>query len=606
MKKQVLVHYFVIILLGIGPVGLFSQCLTGVLWQSGATPVCNGSPNILVSGQYAGEYSTVNLTAGTPYIFSSSIGTDFLTVATNVPAAVASGTGSVAYTPAVTGLYRIYIHTNPACGTQAASRNILVSCGVPPNDNPCTATPLPVTVTCSYATYTNASATNTAGVPLPLCAGYAGGDVWFTVTVPASGQLNFDTQTGIMLDGGMAVYSGTCGSLSLVACDDNSSPNGAMPALNLTGLTPGATLWIRVWENGNNNNGSFGICVVNPNPPPNPGDCPNAINVCSNTSLSISPSGPGNIVEFGTGSVSNPSVNPNCCNQGCLITGEVHSTWLRVTIQTSGTFQCSFGSPASGFVCYDWSMWGPYNASTCTNIASNSLTPLRCNWNGTCDGFTGIAAPLPPGGIANNFEAPFAVIAGQQYIFCFSNYSSQTATIPVNFFGTATIGCGPLPIELLSFFCSQKGTKMSLEWITSSETNNNYFVVERSPDGVNFEDIGTKPGSGNSNAAMKYNFTDHHPLPGPNYYRLKQVDFDGKTETFQTSVCDFTPGQESEVNIYNMTGQIIQSIRTADYMVDINGLTLPVGMYILEIIHGNEKTYQTHFHGDGGAHWYGE
>jgi hypothetical protein len=93
--------------------------------------------------------------------------------------------------------------------------------------------------------------------------------VWFKIKVPASGLLSFDSQTGVMTDGAMAVYIGNCNSLTEIACDDDGSVNGLMPALNLTGLTPGDTLWIRFFEYGNNNNGTFGLCAYEPTPPPN-------------------------------------------------------------------------------------------------------------------------------------------------------------------------------------------------------------------------------------------------------------------------------------------------------------------------------------------------
>src|SRR5689334_8464090 len=106
---------------------------------------------------------------------------------------------------------------------------------------------------------TNMGATNTAGVPAPGCASYTGGDVWFTAVVPASGNITFDTQQGYNTNSGMAVYSGAAcaGPFTLIACDDNSSGNVNMSSISLTGQTPGATLWIRVWSFANATNGSF-------------------------------------------------------------------------------------------------------------------------------------------------------------------------------------------------------------------------------------------------------------------------------------------------------------------------------------------------------------
>lgn len=138
----------------------------------------------------------------------------------------------------------------------------------PVNDNPCTATPLTPDSVCNYQTFTNENATNTLGVTEPGCAFYEGGDVWFSVVVPSGGALIFDSETGVITDGGMAIYSGSCNNLTLIECDDDQSTNGLMPFISLGGLTPGDTLWVRFWEFGNDNNGTFGICVRMPPPGP--------------------------------------------------------------------------------------------------------------------------------------------------------------------------------------------------------------------------------------------------------------------------------------------------------------------------------------------------
>lgn len=88
----------------------------------------------------------------------------------------------------------------------------------------------------------------------------------------------------------------------------------------------------------------------------------------------------------------------------------------------------------------------------------------------------------------------------------------------------------PLPVELLSFTGKCADEKIELAWETASETNNSFFTPERSTDGRIFESIGTVQGTGNSNSATAYDFTDPG-IPGsvsdPLFYRLKQTDFDG-------------------------------------------------------------------------------
>ena len=103
---------------------------------------------------------------------------------------------------------------------------------------------------------------------------------------------------------------------------------------------------------------------------------------------------------------------------------------------------------------------------------------------------------------------------------------------PVNTFspiGLAAGGSGPLPIELLSFSADCLSDKALLEWATASETNNDYFTVERSTDGEVFAAIATVASQGNAYKIQRYEFTDPAPFAGMNYYRLRQTDLDGQT-----------------------------------------------------------------------------
>lgn len=94
-------------------------------------------------------------------------------------------------------------------------------------------------------------------------------------------------------------------------------------------------------------------------------------------------------------------------------------------------------------------------------------------------------------------------------------------------FGAKLPAFNPLPIELISFSATPVRNRVLLNWTTATEKNNAWFAVERSPDAQNFAEIGQMPGAGNSTAPREYTFTDEHPLTGPNYYRLRQTDYDG-------------------------------------------------------------------------------
>ncbi len=90
-----------------------------------------------------------------------------------------------------------------------------------------------------------------------------------------------------------------------------------------------------------------------------------------------------------------------------------------------------------------------------------------------------------------------------------------------------------LPIELISFDVFNENGIIILKWETATETNNDYFTIERSTDAINFEPIAEINGAGNSNTSIKYSYSDNSPIPGVNYYRLKQTDYNGDFEYFQ-------------------------------------------------------------------------
>ena len=94
--------------------------------------------------------------------------------------------------------------------------------------------------------------------------------------------------------------------------------------------------------------------------------------------------------------------------------------------------------------------------------------------------------------------------------------------------GTGAKDGDPLPIELLHFeVLLNSDQTRTIIWQTGSEINNDFFVVERSSNGINFEVIGQTSGAGNSTSIIDYEFYDNTEKHGIIYYRLKQVDFDG-------------------------------------------------------------------------------
>ena len=93
-------------------------------------------------------------------------------------------------------------------------------------------------------------------------------------------------------------------------------------------------------------------------------------------------------------------------------------------------------------------------------------------------------------------------------------------------------GGAPVPVELLDFSGELVNTDVLLKWSTASEINSDYFMVEKSIDGINFEEIGRISAAGNSTEILDYRMIDPNVEAGVIYYRLVQYDFDGVSETF--------------------------------------------------------------------------
>jgi hypothetical protein len=179
-------------------------------------------------------------------------------------------------TPSTT--YTVTVVTNCSGGTTSAPITTTFTTGAtaPANDNCATATALTVGTTCTNTVGTTVGATaSPAGVPAPSCGTSTSGtltDVWYTVTVPTNGNLTVTTSevVGSAFDDTVVeIYSGTCGALTSVGCnDDVPNPVDGFSSLTLTGQTPGATLYVRVRGYGSTPAGQFNICATTPAPLP--------------------------------------------------------------------------------------------------------------------------------------------------------------------------------------------------------------------------------------------------------------------------------------------------------------------------------------------------
>ena len=104
-----------------------------------------------------------------------------------------------------------------------------------------------------------------------------------------------------------------------------------------------------------------------------------------------------------------------------------------------------------------------------------------------------------------------------------------------------------LPIELIYFDAFPvDNTYVDISWGTATELNNDYFVLERSANGLSWMEIAQVNGAGNSNTELHYEYSDDAPLNGTSYYRLTQVDFDAESETFDIEAVDITTVEDGD------------------------------------------------------------
>jgi hypothetical protein len=177
----------------------------------------------------------------------------------------------------------------------------------------------------------------------------------------------------------------------------------------------------------------------------------------------------------------------------------------------------------------------------------------------------------------------------------------------------------PLPIELVSFTARPTDNKsVQLKWQTASELNNDFFTIERSINGQDWQEVSKINGAGNSSSLLSYTKIDHQPYDGLSYYRLKQTDFDGQFEYSKTvavnnnslnnSEIEIFPnptkkqititGNKSEletINIYNVLGQNVTNktvIKKLDSKVIIDLTKLSVGTYYIRTKTTANKVYK--------------
>ncbi len=485
-------------------------------------------------------------------------------------------------TPGNTYYIRVYSYSSSTRAT--TTFNVCVGTPPPPpaNDN-CSGA---ISLTMSTDGSCNSVSSSVTGAYdsgiSSACFGTPNDDVWFSFvatddTAYVDRIANFDSE--------IEVFDGCSG--TSIDCQDSES------SLMLTGLTVGNTYYVRVYSYSSflPSDGDFTICVFGPAPPPENDLCSKMQPICADSPYSF----------IATEGGDDASTTEPGNDYDCLSTSP-NPTWFYLEIDTGGVM--SFDITAADDI--DFALWGPYSSLANAQAACGSLpTPIDCSYSST-----------------NIEQANANVSAGDVFILLVTNYADvqQPITLNSSSANTASTDCTILPIELMSFDANASEHGNELSWQTLSEINNDYFILETSKDARNFQAIGSVKGAGNSNELLSYYLMDKNPIASITYYRLKQVDFDGKFS--YSDIVSVRRIDDGEVvispnpvkNVLNIELKTIQAENYNFMVVDLLGAVieknihlnkgtnnikldvfadLPQGFYMLKIVDENNTIITT-------------
>jgi hypothetical protein len=494
------------------------------------TPTCS-EPTSLTSSSITSTEGNISWTA--PSSAPSSGYDYYLSTSSTAPTSLTTPTGSVSTgvtSVSLTGLssatqYYFWVRSN--CGSSSYSTwsgsstftTLLI------NDNSGGAIDLTINsgVTCTTTTTgTSIGATQT----LTAQSGYgtADDDVWYKFTATAV-SLDMTVSRGTMGD---LVVEGFTNSLVSIGVIDGSTTT---ESVSFTNLTIGNVYYVRVYSFGSavGKQGTFTICMTTPTQPPINDDASGAITLIVNDPYII-----------GTNDGATSSTTAPTPNGPSYYGGDV---WYKVVVPSGGKVQI--------------------------RTAELVLTDI------VVEVYTGTESSLTY--ITHNDDSSSA--NSMSYISLSGRPQGETIWIRVWDYSSDEIGTFKirattplaLPIELLSFNGSSKKGYNSLYWSTSSETNNDYFSVEKTLDGNNYNIVGVINGAGNSQILNNYELKDFSVEKVINYYRLKQTDINGNYSYSDIiSIDNREDSTPTLIKVVNVLGQEVDEYTNGVFMFYYN------------------------------------
>jgi hypothetical protein len=445
-------------------------------------------------------------------------------------------------------------------------------------------------------------------------------DVWYSVIIPGSGNVVVQTSAvnTAISDLVLEAYSGACGTLTSIACDDDgnpeSFPSSAHSRIALTGRAPGEVVYFRVMPFSNTNIGAFSICAFDTTNTVLPAIASGAncidgsVNIDSARKYMWTPlsDGGGNIIGeiYPNGNLLGNTTYSYYINAGPVRKDAANIYYLDRNVTITPTTQPT--STVNVRLYYKSSELDALQvvapAVTSTNISATKTGNTCANSASTIELGTYIAQS------ANG------------------RYSAvdSFATINTSSFSTFFLHGGllALPVQFTSIRGEVTGNSNTVYWVTAQENNNRKFVVERSVDGRSFNaigEVGTQALNGNSSIPLLYSFADNAPVTGKSFYRLRMVDNGGRESISATvtllrgkgkfEIVDVRPNPTTGLVYFNLLGNstgatvVVRSINGSEVMrksmLQTSGSSIDMsrfapGMYLLEATdrNGEKATFK--------------
>jgi hypothetical protein len=358
-------------------------------------------------------------------------------------------------------------------------------------------------------------------------------NMWARITIPAGSSITglyfYSTIEGVcpqpssdanLRTGYINVYNSSGGACTPVnPCGGDwgnfiTSTSSTAPFIETLGterinVVSGQTYWIEIWTTnlGNDPNFNFDVHVVPLGNPPTNENCNNAIAFA------------------GSGVGCNLGANPACTGYTIPCMNTIENS-VFYTYTSPGT---PFQIQVDNVVCE--------GGEQDLQLGIFETTGGACL--GDVDGANLVTSACFTGDYTFNINSPLP--AGQDYLIWMDGNSGAACSW----------GFTILPVEFNQFTATCLNDEAHLKWSTFTELNNDYFTIERSSDGYNFDEITQVSGSGTNNQLSYYQWADDRPLPGLSYYRLSQTDYDGTRTVLKTlSFVNDCANLEAELEVY--------------------------------------------------------